>query len=62
MLLDRSLSRYQIAANQPLKQALLQLDHEKLRILVCLDADGRLAGVLTLGDINRWLLSEKTTR
>lgn len=58
MILEYNLSPYLVRAGTPLKEALQQLDREKLRMLLCADDDGRLVGALTPGDLNRWLISE----
>tara|TARA_Y100000590_G_scaffold20022_1_gene23385 strand:- start:494 stop:2752 length:2259 start_codon:yes stop_codon:yes gene_type:complete len=58
MILNKNLSPYAIPSSYNVKQALRHLDANKLRFLLCLNEDGRLAGVLTPGDVNRWLLAD----
>ena len=62
MILEYNLTPYVVRTGTPLKQALGQLDRERLRMLLCVDDTGRLAGTFTPGDLNRWLLSENATR
>lgn len=58
MLLDYNILRYTNSCNAPLKEALRQFDREKLRFLMCIDLEGRLYGVLTPGDVTRWLIAD----
>jgi len=58
MLLNRELGKFKIPADAKLKHALSHLDQNKLRFLLCIDANGRLAGVFTPGDLNRWLIAD----
>jgi len=55
-----NIKSFVIESRFSLKHALQQLDAEKLRFLLCLDETGRLVGVLTPGDLNRWLIADGT--
>jgi sialic acid synthase SpsE/sugar phosphate isomerase/epimerase len=58
MLYNVELSKFKIHADTKLKHALSYLDQNKLRFLLCIDTNGRLAGVFTPGDLNRWLIAD----
>ena len=58
MLLNRNFAKFIVHADANLKHALSYLDQNKLRFLLCIDTNGRLAGVFTPGDLNRWLITD----
>ena len=58
MIFDRNIARYCIGPGLSLKAALRHMDREKLRILLCTNERGELSGVVTPGDVNRWLIAD----
>ena len=58
MVLNHDIRKFCVLGEASLKKALLQLNDEKLRLLLCLDKSGRLVGTFTPGDMNRWLISD----
>jgi N-acetylneuraminate synthase len=55
MIIERSIARFAIASDAPISAALLQISKNKSGFVLCLDANGRLDGVLTDGDFRRWI-------
>ncbi len=60
MIFERNFSYCSTKRVSTLKETLKLMDSEKLRFVMCLDETGRLWGVLTPGDINRWLIAESS--
>jgi N-acetylneuraminate synthase len=55
MIFDRNVSDYRIFEEASLREALEKLDATKGRVLFAVDAHDRLLGVVTVGDVLRWL-------
>lgn len=60
MILNRNIKKYSISVSASVKVAMIKLNTEKTRFLVCVDENNRIRGVVTLGDINRWLVSNSS--
>jgi sialic acid synthase SpsE/sugar phosphate isomerase/epimerase len=58
MIIKKNLYEYLVPVGTSVKKALQQLNLHKLRFLLCVDNSGRLCGILSLGDVNRWLISD----
>ena len=59
MYLDRNISQYIIHEEASLLEALVKLDDRKGRILVVVRTQNFVSGVITNGDILRWLIANK---
>jgi arabinose-5-phosphate isomerase len=46
-----------IEENQPLKEALQVISHKKLGVTAVVNKEGRMKGIITDGDIRRWILA-----
>ena len=57
MIIETKLDNITIGVECSLKTALKKLEACKYQFLFCVDSSFHLVGVLTFGDINRWLLS-----
>ena len=60
MIIISQLALHKVSSRTPLKDALHHLDKNKLRLLLPVHENGRLAGIMTPGDLNRWLLAENS--
>ena len=60
MNLDREMSRYLVIDEESIRNSLKKIDRNDEGIAVCVDASGILLGVLTDGDIRRWMIAEKS--
>ena len=60
MNLDREMSRYLVLDESSIREALHQIDSNDEGVVVCTDVTGVLLGVLTDGDVRRWLMSQTT--
>ena len=58
MNLDREMSRYLVLDEESIRNVLQKIDDNDEGIAVCVDTAGVLQGVLTDGDIRRWMLGE----
>ena len=58
IIIKKNFNKHLIDFTAPVKNALLQFEQGRLRFLLCIDQQGLLKGVLTPGDINRWLIAE----
>ncbi len=52
------MERYVVKVNNTLRQALSQMDRNKVKFLIAVDDDGQVAGTLTDGDVRRAVLKE----
>jgi sialic acid synthase SpsE/sugar phosphate isomerase/epimerase len=59
MYLDRNISQYVINEEASLLEALVKLDDRKGRILVVVRTQNIVSGIITNGDILRWLIANK---
>lgn len=55
MILDRNLSRFIVFSEDSLHNALMRINDNKARVVLCVSASGVLEGVLTDGDVRRWI-------
>ena len=58
MNLDREMSRYLVLDEESIRVALQKIDHNDEGVVVCVDTTGLLLGILTDGDLRRWLFAE----
>ena len=56
MIIDRDLSKYLIAEDEPIRAGLRKIEANENGIVFCIDADSRLTGILTDGDFRRWAM------
>ena len=59
MLIDRNISKYIVFSEDELVNALRKISANKARTVFCVSASGQLEGVLTDGDVRRWLTREE---
>ena len=57
--LDREMSRYLVVDEESIRNVLGKIDGNDEGIAVCVDATGILLGVLTDGDLRRWIIDEE---
>jgi N-acetylneuraminate synthase len=55
MVIDRSLSKFIVFSEDSLHNALRKISDNKARMIFCVSASGVLEGVLTDGDVRRWI-------
>lgn len=60
MNLDREMSRYLVLDEESIRLALTKIDRNDEGVVVCVDTSGLLVGVLTDGDLRRWLVEQTT--
>ena len=60
--LDKALSKYSINIKSSINEALNKYRSEKSRLLVVIDDEINLAGVITNGDIVNWILNENNDK
>jgi N-acetylneuraminate synthase len=58
MIFTGKIHEWCISQGSSIKDALKFLNEQKHRTVVCLDAHGKLSGTFSLGDLNRWMLSD----
>jgi len=58
MNLDREMSRYLVLDEASIREALQRIDQNDEGIVVCVDTTGLFLGVLSDGDIRRWLMTQ----
>ena len=56
MIIDRAIQHHCIHVGQSIREAVEQIDRTAAQFVLCVGEDGTLAGVLTDGDVRRWLL------
>ena len=59
MLIDRNLSRYIVFSEDDLVNALRKISSNKAGVAFCVSGSGQLEGILTDGDVRRWLTHEE---
>src|SRR5262252_6009609 len=57
MIIRRDISPYLIAAFESVRTALTKIDRNEDGIIFCVDEDGVLLGLMTDGDVRRWLVA-----
>lgn len=57
MIIDRTISRYVVHAEEGVRGALARMDGNEEGFVVCVDSGGVPCGVLTDGDFRRWAIS-----
>ena len=62
MFIDKALSKYSINIKSSINEALNKYRSEKSRLLVVIDDEINLAGVITNGDIVNWILNENNDK
>ena len=58
MLIDRNISKYIVFSEDELVNALRKISSNKARAVLCVSGSGQLEGVLTDGDVRRWLTAQ----
>ena len=56
MIFDKNISPYVVVAEEPILSALHKIDQNEDGLVICVDENGILQGVLTDGDFRRWLI------
>lgn len=56
MIIDRNTLPYVVLNEEPIRQALGKINRNEEGLVVCIDGDGYLVGVLTDGDFRRWVM------
>lgn len=59
MIIERDLTPYVILGSDPLSAALEKITANRSRFVICVDHEGTLEGVLTDGDVRRWMVQTK---
>ncbi len=59
MNLDRDMSRYLVLEEESIRNVLQKIDDNDEGIVICIDTAGVLQGILTDGDVRRWMLRER---
>ena len=62
MYIDKSLKKYTININSSVSEALDKYRLEKARLLIIVDDEVRLLGVISNGDIVNWILNSSNDR
>ncbi|WP_214000077.1 CBS domain-containing protein [Arsukibacterium sp.] len=57
MIIERNVARYVVFTDDEISHALRKISTNKTRIVFAVAANGVLEGVITDGDLRRWLLS-----
>jgi N-acetylneuraminate synthase len=60
MIIQRDIAKYVIRSDASIQEALKAIDHTTEGFVLCVGEDGVLEGVLTDGDIRRWLITQAT--
>ena len=60
MIIDRSIKKYIIFDEDPVHRAFEKINANNMRIVFVVDEYGVLIGVVTDGDLRRWILNQKT--
>ena len=56
MILDRNIAPYIILDQEPIRNALTKINQNEEGLIICVDSEGLLLGVLTDGDFRRWII------
>ena len=60
MIISNKIHEYAFSKDLSIKSALEQLERTGLQILFLVDSKGLVSGVVTDGDVRRWILSQLT--
>lgn len=60
MIIERAIHKHMVYASQSLREAIEKTTREKLQIIFVVSQDGKLEGVLSGGDLQRWILTQDT--
>lgn len=60
MILTRQIAKFIVFSEDSLHNALRKINENKARVVLCVSASGILEGVLTDGDVRRWITSNPT--
>jgi len=58
MIIDRNLKKYVIFSEDPIIRGLEKMDQSKMRVIFVVNENGMLQGLVTDGDVRRWLMSQ----
>ena len=58
MILTRNLSKFIVVSEDSLHNALRKINENKARVVLCVSASGEMQGILTDGDVRRWITSQ----
>lgn len=58
MIIDRNLKKYIAYAEDPLTIGLQKMDQSKMRVIFIVSEKGMLEGIVTDGDVRRWIISQ----
>lgn len=58
MIIERNVGRWRVDGAAPISEALRRIDANQQGFVLCVDESGVLEGVLTDGDVRRWLLKQ----
>ena len=58
MIISNKIHDYSFSQNLSIKLALEQLERTGLQILFLVDSKGKVTGVVTDGDVRRWILNQ----
>ncbi|MGH1456339.1 MAG: N-acetylneuraminate synthase family protein [Alphaproteobacteria bacterium] len=58
MIIERAIHKHTVYTSQSLRDAIEKTTREKLQIVFVVTQDGKLEGVLTGGDLQRWILTQ----
>lgn len=57
MIIDKNIGKYLVFSEDTLRNALVKINDNKERVVFAVDETGRLEGVLSDGDVRRWLVA-----
>lgn len=57
MIIDKNVSKYLIVADESIRNGLRKIEANEDGVIFCVDNDGILQGVLTDGDVRRWIMT-----
>jgi N-acetylneuraminate synthase len=60
MIIDRNVSKYAVASDASITEALTQISKNRKGFVLCLSSAGHMDGVLTDGDFRRWISSTES--
>lgn len=61
MILERDILRFSVGSDASLREALERIGNNKMGVVCIVDEKNKLQGVLTDGDVRRWLMSSPTS-
>ncbi len=60
MIIEPNSAKYCVLGEQPISDALRKINENKTRVIFVVNTTGRLEGVLSDGDLRRWLVTQST--